>query len=137
MAVPELTPQLFMPQAAAVAVGMATTPEPGLPAELAVSPEVAAVAAELPLLPAEPVGLVAPAAADHDRPAVQFGVSQSLHGCVEGIHVEVGDPAPAHAPIVGPRPAADRLGGQPQAMPLDFLQHTHGGGAAQHLPGIE
>ena len=62
MAVPELMPQPFMPQAAAVAVGMATTPEPGLPVVPVVSPEVAAAVAELPLLPAEPVGLVAPAA---------------------------------------------------------------------------
>ena len=56
--VPGPTLRLCMPQVLAVVeVALAV-----LPAELAVSPEVAAAAVELPPLPAEQVGLVVPAA---------------------------------------------------------------------------
>lgn len=56
--VPGPTLRLCMPQVLAV-VEVAPA---GLPAELAVSPEVEAEVAGLPLLPAEQVGLVVPAA---------------------------------------------------------------------------
>ena len=37
--------------------------------------------------------LVAPPAADHHRLAEEVGVAQQLHRRIEGVHVEVGDPA--------------------------------------------
>ncbi len=56
---------------------------------------------EAPRAVGQALGLVAPAAADDHRLAGQFRVAQQFDGRVEGVHVEVGDPAPgSHAVMV-------------------------------------
>jgi hypothetical protein len=61
-------------------------------------------------------GLMAPAAADDDRPAVEFRVAQQFDRRVERVHVEVGDVAVLHAPCgaVGV-PTAQRRSSQAMA----------------------